>query len=161
MSVGASRPLVAADRRVSRALVALVFGHRERAIILDALGVRGAGDWREAATLDGLVDGPRYVEGGFALLESLLRAEVYRGQGGQSGPWTSPALLAEGWDRVRRGWSREIAALLFTVATSEGLSMRRLEQRMVDDLEARAWDALRKPRRASPASPHRRLMVHP
>jgi hypothetical protein len=158
MSVGASRPLVAADRRTSRALVALVFGHRERAIILDALGVRGAADWREAATLDGLVDEPRYVEGGFALLESLLRAEVYRGQGC---PWTSLALLAEAWDRARRGWSREIAALLFTVATSEGVSMRRLEQRMLDDLEARAWDALRKPRRASSSAPQRGLMVHP
>lgn len=158
MSAGVRRSLAAADRRACRALVALVFGHRERAIVLEALGVRGAVEWREAATLDGLLDEARFVAGGLELIESLLRAEVYRGE---ACPWTCFAILAEAWDRARRTSSRERAALLFTVVTSEGSAMRRLEQRMLDDLEARAWEGLRGSRRASSAAPHRGWMVHP
>ena len=154
-----SRTLVAPEATVPlrtwRTLVALVFGHRERAIILDALGVPGAVAWREAATLDGLVDRARLVRGGCELLAQLLRAEL------DDGERPSGAEVAEAWADACRQGPRDAARLLWRVASAEGACMRRLEERMLDDLEARAWEALRQPRRPLASVPARGAMVHP
>jgi hypothetical protein len=137
------RALRHADARVWRALVALAFHHRERAIVLEALGVRGAATWREGRSLDGLYEHAALAEGGLELLEALLRGELL---GAAHDPdrldphaFESPAALAEAWERAHEGPARMAAVLLFVAATSEGFIMRRLEARMLEELEARAW----------------------
>ena len=129
------RPLRHAGARVCRALVAVAFGHRERAIVLEALGVRGAAAWREGRTLDGLYEEAAFADGGLELVEALLRGELRV----DTHAYASPAALAEAWERAHDAPAREAAALLFVAATSEGIVMRRLEERMLEELEARAW----------------------
>ncbi len=130
------RPLRAAPPRVLRALVALALDHRERAIVLDALGVPGALAWREGRSLEGLLEHAALVDGGLELLEAVLRGEL----AAKAAPAArGSAALVVAWEEAREGSPRAAAALLFGVATSEGWLMRRLEQRMLEDLDARLW----------------------
>lgn len=130
------RPLRAADRRACRVLLALAFGHRERSIVLEALGVQGAANWREGRSLNGLLELAALADGGFELLEGLLRGEL---RDVDAAEVSCPAAIACAWERAHDGPARAAAALLFVVATSEGWVMRRLEERMVEELEARLW----------------------
>ena len=147
------RPLRAADRRVRRALLALAFEHRERSIVLEALGVQGAAAWREGRSLDGLLEVAELAEGGLELLEGLLRGEL---RASEHASLDCPAAIACAWERAHDGAPRQAAGLLFLVATSEGWVMRRLEQRMLEELEARVWRGAGTPRTRSPGAAPRR-----
>ena len=86
------------------------------------------------------------------------RRDLYP-QGVASGDPDADSVLV--WTRRPYADGRDAAKLLWRVASAEGACMRRLEERMLDDLEARAWEALRQPHRTLTSVPARGAMVHP
>jgi hypothetical protein len=134
------RPLREAGPGVIRLVLGLTFAPRQRAVVLEALGAPGAADLAPGAGLAALLDRAFLCDGGVELIEHVVRGQL-------SAPLAALAPLS--WAGAAEAFQahgddpRRAAALLLTVATRAGWLWRKLEQRVVQELEARAIDAIR------------------
>jgi hypothetical protein len=139
-AAAAPRSFTAVDARTQRLVLALALPPRSRATLLDALGEPGAPGLRDGHVLAALPVAASLVPGGGRLVETVLGGRLHEALAALAG--ATPARLVDAWERARRlGARREAAAVLLVVALAPGWLMRRLEARIVDDLEAMLVDA--------------------
>lgn len=142
MAARSARPIDRRSERALRLLVALALSREECAAALEVLGGPGAAsDWRGGALVDALLATASLTLDGSERLQELLATHLgaaarrYRGR--------APFELAQLWARERpRLRGKALAALLFTAMTGEGVPMRKLEERLTEEIEALAIGGL-------------------